>query len=113
ISLWIDRLNVINQMRIMFQTPLRAFLPILAWWNYNFWNTEFLLEAQSTYILLKFVSPLVFIAVLTLIFYILKEDKKSLILFATNLFLTFIVAGIYPLIYARYVGFIFLSFIAA
>src|SRR6266498_898740 len=60
---WIDRLDIINQMRIMFYT--------------------------------------------------LKEDKKSLILFATNLLLTFIIAGIYPLAYTRYVGFIFLSFIAA
>src|SRR6266542_4492921 len=106
-------LNLINQMRIMFQAPLRAFLPIPAWWNYNFWNTEFLLEAQSKYTVLKFVSPLVFITLLALIFYTLKEDKKSLILFATNLLLTFIIAGIYPLAYTRYVGFIFLSFIAA
>jgi hypothetical protein len=110
---WIDRLNIINQMRIMFQAPLRAFIPIPAWWKDNFWNTEFLLEAQSKYTILKFVSPLVFIILLTLIFFILKDDKKSLILFGTNLLLTFIVAGIYPLIYARYVGFIFLSFIAA
>jgi len=110
---WIERLNIINQMRIMFQAPLRAFLPIPAWWNYNFWNTEFLLEAQSKYTVLKFVSPLVFITLLALIFYTLKEDKKSLILFATNLLLTFIIAGIYPLAYTRYVGFIFLSFIAA
>ncbi len=110
---WIDRLNIINQMRIMFQAPLRTFIPVPAWWNYNFWNTEFLLEAQSKYTVLKFVSPLVFITLLALIFYTLKEDKKSLILFATNLLLTFIIAGIYPLAYTRYVGFIFLSFIAA
>jgi len=110
---WIDRLNIINQMRIMFQAPLRAFIPIPAWWKYNFWNTEFLLEAQSKYTILKFFSPLVFIILLTLIFFILKEDKKSMILFGTNLLLTFIIAGIYPLMYTRYVGFIFLGFIAA
>jgi hypothetical protein len=43
----------------------------------------------------------------------LKTNKKSLILFITNLLLTFIVSFIFPLTDTRYAGFIFISFIVA
>jgi hypothetical protein len=110
---WITRLDIINQLRIIIQAPMRALIPIPAWWNYNFWNTEFLLEAQSKYSILKLLSAAVLISIFGLIFFILKGNKKSLILFITNLILTFIIAIVFPINETRYVGFIYIGFIVA
>jgi len=113
IHFWIDKAKLIDQLRIIYAAPLRAFIPMPAWWNYNFWNTEFLLQAQSNHAILKVINPLVLILILWLVFVVLKTNKKSLMLFITNLVLTFIVSFIFPLTDTRYAGFIFISFIAA
>jgi len=103
----------IHQMGIVSKAPLRAFIPIPAWWNYNFWNTQFLLEVQNKLIALKFVTLLLSIAVLGLAYFILKNNKRCLVMFTANLLLTFIIAVIFPFTAARYVGFIYIGFIAA
>lgn len=96
------------------QAPLRSLLPIPAWWNYNFWNTQFLLEAQSNHSILKLPNALIGGLLLALAVLILKSNKKSLILFLTNLFLSFIIAvTVFPMISARYAGFIYIGFITA
>ena len=95
------------------QAPLRAFIPIPAWWNYHFWNTQFLLEAHSKYRLLKFIDPFVSLALAGLVLCLLKANKKCLIFFGTNLILTAIIGIVFPLSTARYAGFLFISFIVA
>jgi hypothetical protein len=45
--------------------------------------------------------------------YILKTDRKSLLLYLTNVAATFLAGNIYPLISQRYAGFIFIGFIVA
>lgn len=113
INYWLNRWDMVQQLRIIFQIPFRSFIPIPAWWNYNFWNTEFLIEAQSRYGILKILTPLIFLSVLTLIFFILKKNKKSLTLFTVNFLLNILFAIIFPLTTARYVGFIYIAFIAS
>lgn len=113
INYWLNRWDMVQQLRIIFQIPFRSFIPIPAWWNYNFWNTEFLIEAQSRYGILKILTPLIFLSVLTLIFFILKKNKKSLTLFTVNFLLNILFAVIFPLTTARYVGFIYIAFIAS
>jgi hypothetical protein len=112
-SSWVTRLDLINQFRIIIQAPIKAFIPIPAWWDYNFWNTQFLLEAQSEYPLLKLLSAAVLIGILVIVFFILRQNKKSLVLFIANLILTFIIAFVFPIKDARYVGFIYIGFIVA
>jgi len=102
-----------QHLRILAKTPLRTFLPVPAWWEYNFWNTQFLLELQGKSSLLKLLTLLLSIGLLGIVWLVLRASKKSLTLFVVNLALTFIVAVIFPLTTQRYIGFIFIGFIAA
>lgn len=103
----------IHQAGIVSRAPLRAFVPIPAWWNYHFWNTQFILELQNKYSVLRFISPFLSLLFLVLAFLILKNNKKCLILFTINVLLTFVIAIVFPLTAARYTGFIFIGFIIA
>jgi hypothetical protein len=109
---WIDKLDS-QQLRIISKTPLRVFIPVPAWWEHNFWNTQFLLTLQENSSMLRPVTLLLSIGVLGAAAFVLKGNKKSLSLFAANLLLTFIVAFIFPLTTQRYIGFIYIGFIAA
>ncbi len=98
---------------IIAKTPLRVFIPVPAWWEYNFWNTQFLLTLQGKNSMLRLLTLFLSIGVLGIVWLVLKDSKKSLTLFVVNLTLTFIVAAIFPLTTQRYIGFIFIGFIAA
>ena len=100
-------------LRIIAKTPLRTFIPVPAWWEYNFWNTQFLLELQGKNSMLRLFTLLLSIGLLGVVWLVLKNSKKSLTLFVVNLLLTFIVAVIFPLTTQRYIGFIYIGFIAA
>jgi hypothetical protein len=113
LNYWMGRWDFMQQIKIILLMPLRSFIPMPAWWDYNFWNTEFLIEVQSKYSVLKFITPLIFLATVTLIFFILKKNKKCLILFVVNFILNIAFAFIFPLTTARYVGFMYIGFIAA
>jgi hypothetical protein len=95
------------------QAPLRAFAPMPAWWEYNFWNTQFLLSLHPTYRILKIISPLLAFAFVGAGCYILYGNKKSLALFVANVVVNFIVGNIFPLGTQRYAGFIFIGFVVA
>jgi len=104
----------IHQLTALNEIPLRAFLPIPAWWNYQFWNTEFLLEAKNAHNFLQFADPLISLGILALGALILRKSPKSLALFIANVLVTAIVAvAVQPLTSARYSGFIFIGFITA
>jgi hypothetical protein len=110
---FINRWNV-HQITAVIQLPLRAFIPIPAWWNDHLWNTEFLQEAKSKFGLLKFINPLILLMIIGVVFFILRKSKKSIILFISNISLSFIVTiTIFPLTTARYSGFIFIGFIVS
>ncbi|MGZ8541795.1 MAG: hypothetical protein ACXWV6_14165, partial [Chitinophagaceae bacterium] len=80
---------------------------------YNFWNTQFLLTLQENKVMLRPVTLLLSIGLLAVAGFVLKGDKKSLSLFTANLLMTFIIGFIFPLTTQRYIGFIFIGFIAA
>ena len=46
IASWRDKWSA-QHVSAFAQAPLRAFLPVPAWWDYHFWNTQALLEAIS------------------------------------------------------------------
>ena len=110
---WRNRWSV-NQLNDIGQLPLHAFIPFPAWWNEHFWNTQFLLEAKNKYPLLKLINPIIVLMLIWTIFIILRKYKKSLILFAANLSLSFVVTiAVFPLTTPRYSGFIFIGFMIA
>lgn len=102
-----------NSFGIIAKTPMRTFIPIPAWWEHNFWNTQFLLQLQDKNSVLRPVTLLLSIGLLGIVWFILKENKKALALFVANLAFTFIIAFIFPLTTQRYIGFIYIGFIAA
>ncbi len=113
IHYWINRWNI-HQLAAFGQAPLFAFLPIPAWWSYNFWNTQFLIEAKTNYSIFRFFNLFISIILPVLAFFILRRNKKATVLFLTNLLLSFIIAVVvFSLTSERYAGFIFIGFIAA
>jgi len=101
-----------HHIKELVQAPLRAFLPMPAWWNYNSWNTEFLLEAKIHHPFIKFINPLIAFSLLALVFFIFRKNKKCLALFTGNTILSFIIALVFfPLTTARYAGYIYISFV--
>lgn len=112
IGSWFNRWNA-SQLMISIQAPLRAFLPMPAWWKYHFWNQQFLLALNPQWSLLKIINPLLALFFVLLGAYVLKNDRKSLLLFLANTILTFIAGNIYPLTTQRYTGFIFIGFVVA
>lgn len=93
--------------------PLKALCPVPAWWEYHFWNTQMLTEAQKLYPFLKYLNPLFSAGLVGLLVYILLPDKKALLLFISNLLLTLLFALVFPLISTRYTGFIFIGLVMA
>ncbi|MCM3877107.1 MAG: hypothetical protein NEA02_11890 [Thermoanaerobaculia bacterium] len=113
IASWRDKWSA-QQVVAFGQAPLRCFLPVPAWWDYHFWNTQFLLEARNSYPIFRLVNRLVVVLILGSAFYVLRKHKASLVLFVTNLGLSFIIAATtFPLLTARYSGFIYIGFILA
>jgi hypothetical protein len=113
IHFWINKWNI-HFLTDASQAILRCLLPVPAWWNYHFWNTEFLMEAGADYKLLKYINPLISISLLALAFSVLRKNKKSLLLFGANLLMSFIICVVvFPLTAARYAGFIYIGFIVA
>jgi hypothetical protein len=113
VQYWMNRWNI-HQLTASVEGPLRSMLPVPAWWNYNFWNTQFLIEAKKDYAFLKVINLLLAISLVTLAFFVLRANKKAMALFGTNLLLSLILSiAVFPLTSARYAGFIFIGFITA
>jgi hypothetical protein len=109
---WIDRWNK-QHIADIFEAPVKSFVAVPSGWQYNWWNTEIFisLKAKSSLFTIPVYALSVFIIGVAV--WILKKDRKALTLFLCNLLLTFLVAAIFPLNSARYVGFIYISFLIA
>jgi glycosyltransferase involved in cell wall biosynthesis len=96
----------------IYEMPIRAFLPLPAWWKEHFWNSHFLLASGNGFIK-SAIAPIGFL-LLFFVFFCLWKDKKSVALFAINLVLSFIVSlFFFSLLNARYSGFVYISFLVA
>ena len=105
---WINRWNS-EQVKAIGQAPLRSFIPIPAWWESHFWNTQFLLDSPNKS---KFVNFVIALVPLTIAVVVLYNSKKSLVVFLTNLMLSFVIAlVVFPLTSGRYAGFLYIGFI--
>jgi hypothetical protein len=96
------------------QAPLRSMLPMPAWWRYNWWNTQLLVDVKESAAIIRLLSLAVAIAVPVLAFFILRNERKSLALFFANFFFSLVIAlTVLTLGTARYSGFIFIGFVLA
>jgi len=110
---WVSRWNATNFI-ITVQSPIRSFVPIPAWWDEHFWNTEFLMDIQGRYRWLKYLTPFLALGIVAAVFFILRKSRKSLVLFFSNLLVTAAVSiVVFPLGCARYAGLIYIGFLAA
>ncbi|MEI9807338.1 MAG: hypothetical protein WDO16_05325 [Bacteroidota bacterium] len=73
---WMDRWSI-HRVTAFSQGPLRAFLPVPAWWNYHFWNTQFLIEAKNDHSLFRFINLFTAITLTLLAIFILKKNGKA------------------------------------
>jgi hypothetical protein len=113
VQFWLDKWGMRN-LKGFVQSPLRAFIPVSSPSNYNFWNTQILIETQDGYGIMKYTRLLISAATVLIAFFILRKNRKSLFLFLTNLALSFVVAMVFfTLASARYAGYIYIGFIIA
>ena len=114
VHFWLGNWSLSHQLTDFSNTPLRSFMPIPSWWAYHFWNTQFLLDVRNSLRVLKFINPLISLALLSAAFFILGKNKKSLVLFSANIVFSLILTiGAFSLTAARHAGFIFIGFVAA
>ena len=110
VQFWMDRWNTVN-IKASGQTPLRSLIPVPAWWEHSSWNTNFLLDADNKRIIVNFFVAM---ALLGSIGYVLKNNRKALVVFGANFFLSILFAiFVFPLSSARYSGFVYIGFITA
>ncbi len=109
---WMDHWTV-EQWDIIAQAPLKAFVPIPDTGQFNFWNTNELLQHIPENDNGRLIVRSSALALLGLCFFLLRGASGSVWFFICNTLLTAIVASIFPLTSARYVGFIFIAFLVA
>ncbi|MES1218251.1 MAG: hypothetical protein ABUT20_22285 [Bacteroidota bacterium] len=113
VQYWLSRLDMRN-FKTLSQASIRAFIPVPPWWIFSFWNFQFMLEIANKFRYFWIVNLLAAITIILLIVFILKGNKKSLILFSANILFSFIVAvTFFTLGAARYAGFLYIGFIVA
>jgi hypothetical protein len=100
--------------RAFYEMPIRAFLPIPAWWKDHFWNSHFLLTLKDQYFFTTFFLSLVALLLILPVYRCLRDEPKSLALFTTNLGLSLLVGTfLTSLLTARHSGFVFVGFLIA
>jgi len=109
---WLQRLDG-DRLSEIVKAPVRAFLPMPAWWNYHFWNSEFLVEAQTQFSFFKWITGLFSMALLLFTTVIFRKDKKAFFFYLVILFMLFLLSIIIPFANSRQAGFIFIGFLLA
>jgi hypothetical protein len=101
-----------NRIWNVLQATVRAFVPMPAWWKYHFWNTQFMLEAGVNTPVVKYSALIVSVCIVVLIVFLFRNSNTSKFIVATCLALILVFGLSFPLLSARYVGFLYLAFIA-
>ena len=105
LDFWLNRWNDTN-IEALSIAPVKAFLPLPPPDNPNFWNLHYLTDNIPLT-----GSRIVSVVLVALACFILRKSRKSLFVFLFNLLLTCIVAILFPMMSARYTGFIFIGFV--
>ena len=112
-STWVHSWNA-RQLIGFYAPVLRAFLPVPAWWDYHFWNTEFLLASAGKHAFLSVFNIILGGALLAGCLLMLRKDRKCMALFAVNIILSYLLSvTLFHLNTARHSGFIYIGLIVA
>jgi len=109
---WLNRWNF-NQLSSIIQAPVRAFIPIPLWFEYHFWDTNFLIGNDNLTLFSKWRTLLISPGLVLFMIFLFKQNKKCLSFFLFNFFLIILVSFIIPFTNERHVGFIFIGFLIA
>jgi hypothetical protein len=93
--------------------PLRALVPLPAWWRHQFWNTQALLELAGDHSGGRVVAVCASVALVGLIFRVLPRRGQARLFLALSFALCLATAVFFPLTSARYAGVLFIAFLAA
>jgi hypothetical protein len=111
-SFWMHKSGM-EQLALFAKAPAWAFVPVPAWWEFHFWNTQCMMMSGIA-VLGKVIMPLVSVLILATLFALLRKSSKPFILFAAYLLFAGIIACVvFGLTYTRYTGFIYISFLVA
>ena len=108
ISLWAPR----NFFWVLV-APLRALVPVPAWWRHQFWNTQALLELGGEHSWANVVAACAGVLLVGVIFRVVLREGKARLFLAVSFVLCLVTAIFFPLTSARYAGVLFIAFLAA
>jgi len=108
LSLWAPR----NLFEVLV-APLRALVPLPAWWRHQFWNTQALLELGGAHPGAKVAAVCASLLLVGLIFRVLPRGGQARLFLAVSFALCLATAVFFPLTSARYAGVLFIAFLAA
>ena len=111
-AFWTGKWNI-GHISAIIQSPLRAFMPIPDWAEYNFWDTHFMISKGHIFSLPMWVVSLFSVGFIFLCILLLRSNKKCLAFFLFNLSLVSMISIIIPFTNSRHIGFIFISLLVA
>lgn len=98
---------------VSLEVPLRAFFALPAIWKHSWWNSHIILELTKQSPVLKIIVFIFSILVAAFTAVLFKKSREVLVFYLSNMILTMLFGLIFPLVSARYVGFLFCSFLFA
>jgi hypothetical protein len=109
---WLHRWDT-EQLSSVIKAPVKAFLPVPAWWNFHFWNTNFLTEAQTQWPILKWVTGILSAALMAFTVLLLRKNRNVFLFYMSVLLFIFPISIFIPFASARQTGFLFMGFLLA
>jgi hypothetical protein len=94
---------------IPMQAPLRAFIPIPVFWRAEFWNSFLVLEVMPW----KMIQLIMSTGLVFILLFVFRNSVTVLLFFATAVVTMMLFALVFPMVSARYVGFLYLAFLCA
>jgi hypothetical protein len=108
IAFWKEHWNA-TQLYLFVTVIVKSFFPFPVFENKHWWNTNFFLDNNS--VLFRMISLVIFFLVLSITISSIRKSKNALVFFLVNLSLTCLLSFVFPLNSARYVGFVFISYL--
>jgi hypothetical protein len=113
LDFWLRKWEI-KQLFLFLQIPLKSFLSIPAWWEFHFWDSNFLVEFKAMptaarYSLIVTVSCLL----LSALFYTTWTNAKARYILISCTIITYGLNSIMPMLSMRYAGYFYIGFLCA
>jgi hypothetical protein len=93
---------------IPMQAPLRAFFPLSNFLKTEFWNSSLMLDLLPS----KIVQSAVSIGLLSIVLFVFRHSGHAVLFLGSFFLFILLFALVFPLVSARYVGFLYVAFLA-